>query len=1164
MLRVALLAGLLGTAAAFATPPGSSVRSGPPNYHPGAAITLTNRVAPLASVGLTSLTEAVPPDWTVGIISDGGSYQPAQRVIRWLWFDNLVRTVRFELIAPSNAAGPVSFSGTAAFDGELVPVTGLTNLSPAPPPTGTVARQLPAAYHPGESFAVSLTVTPEPGVALYGVEEQFPATWLVDFPGGGTLTAPGTIRWGPFVDPTPRVLTYTLTPPAGASALASFAGNGWFDATTVPTSGDASVPAAPLGGGTVTRSLPTHYTTGQAVPVGLAVAPDAGTLLQVIVESVPAGWTVANVSHGGIASGDGLSLYWGPFPDDTTRTLTYELVPPAAAQSNLSFAGTGWFDGLAAFTGGLTNLPWQAPPAGVVTRVLPPVARPGHALWITNEVAPDAAISTYALEEAVPAGWVVLDAGAGTYLPATHAVRWGPFFDATPRSLTWQVACPTNATGTVTFAGTAWFDSATVPIGGASNLLIAPPSQGVVVRAVPGYFQPGVAFIVTNHVSPDAGVGFFIVAETLPEGWGVTGISHGGFQQSAPNRVSWGPFSDDLARELTYTLLPPTNASGTLLFSGQAFFDATEVTIVGAASLAANSPPVLSALPDQTIRTDQPATFTFTATDAETASPDLVVTVSSANPALLPDQNLTLGWAGAARSLTVTPLADRDGDTTITLSASDGTFTTTGSFLLRLRIPPRLTQQPAARAIAKGGRAVFTVGAEGSAPLTYQWLRDGAALSGATGTSLSLSNVSLAQAGLYQARVANEVGAVTSVVAQLSVAAGLATVTGHLYYDANGNGQHDPGEPHLANVPVLVTDATNGVQTAITDPLGEWTAMVPPGVTVAQVDTHHASFLAQVPPYSVQTEGTDPTSLTVVAGEITFTDHDGFAGQFVDGYVFKDVPSAGGTVGRYDPGHDAPLPYLPVFFTNSEGGLIITVTDDDGYFQAFVPPGFTTVWVDQGSPNFPPGLVLTTDSFGEGGNPSTLSVPVGGTVRHNTGYIKASPTLAALASLTAHAEAGHVVVRWVMVTEMGVVGYDLQREAADGVWITVTAETVFAWNSVLGATYQVPDDGARARQTYRYQVIEYRESGEVILHGPQAVPVTGDPGVPVPITSVSREAGQLRLTWPAGDSPCLLERSPRLGPDADWTEVPLAAPDAASPCVPLADRAGFFRLFRLP
>ena len=56
----------------------------------------------------------------------------------------------------------------------------------------------------------------------------------------------------------------------------------------------------------------------------------------------------------------------------------------------------------------------------------------------------------------------------------------------------------------------------------------------------------------------------------------------------------------------------------------------------------------------------------------------------------------------------------------------------------------------------------FSVTAGGSPPLRYQWRWNGTNLAGASGTSLTLTNVGPFQAGNYDVVVTNDGGAVTS------------------------------------------------------------------------------------------------------------------------------------------------------------------------------------------------------------------------------------------------------------------------------------------------------------------------------------------------------------------------------------------------------------------
>jgi glucose/arabinose dehydrogenase len=84
--------------------------------------------------------------------------------------------------------------------------------------------------------------------------------------------------------------------------------------------------------------------------------------------------------------------------------------------------------------------------------------------------------------------------------------------------------------------------------------------------------------------------------------------------------------------------------------------------------------------------------------------------------------------------------------------------------------PPEIGLQPADQMVAIGQSATFTVGASGSAPLSYQWRRNGNAIAGATGASYTRTNIQLTDNGaLFTVRVSNAWGAEMSEAAQLTV-----------------------------------------------------------------------------------------------------------------------------------------------------------------------------------------------------------------------------------------------------------------------------------------------------------------------------------------------------------------------------------------------------------
>ena len=70
--------------------------------------------------------------------------------------------------------------------------------------------------------------------------------------------------------------------------------------------------------------------------------------------------------------------------------------------------------------------------------------------------------------------------------------------------------------------------------------------------------------------------------------------------------------------------------------------------------------------------------------------------------------------------------------------------------------------------VSANGTTTFTAGASGGA-LSYQWQFNGTNIAGATGSTLTLVNISLNQIGCYRVIVSNVAGTTTSACAQLTV-----------------------------------------------------------------------------------------------------------------------------------------------------------------------------------------------------------------------------------------------------------------------------------------------------------------------------------------------------------------------------------------------------------
>ena len=178
--------------------------------------------------------------------------------------------------------------------------------------------------------------------------------------------------------------------------------------------------------------------------------------------------TSSSPTAGGTVSGA------GTFPSGSSRTVT------ATANSGYTFAN--WTEAgavvsttasytftlagnrtlIANFTGG---------PGGFAIRQLPAGYSPGSKFTVTIIATPAANTSVYAIEDAAPVGWTVgVNNNGGSFDTQNGKVKFGPFFDATARTLIYELTPPADATGVHTFSGIGSTDGVESPIGGMTSI----------------------------------------------------------------------------------------------------------------------------------------------------------------------------------------------------------------------------------------------------------------------------------------------------------------------------------------------------------------------------------------------------------------------------------------------------------------------------------------------------------------------------------------------------------------------------------------------------------------------------------------------------------------------------------------------------------------------
>jgi hypothetical protein len=263
------------------------------------------------------------------------------------------------------------------------------------------------------------------------------------------------------------------------------------------------------------------------------------------------------------------------------------------------------------------------------------------------------------------------------------------------------------------------------------------------------------------------------VAPTItgqPVGQTVTAGQTAGFSVSATGTA---PLSYQWQKN-GVTIAGATSATYTTPATTPSDNGATFVVVVSNTAGSATSTPatltVNAAVVAPTI-TAQPAGQTVTA--GQTAS--FSATANGTAPLTYQWQKSGVNIAGATSASYTTPAtttSDNGATFRVVVSNTAGTVTSAAATLTvtAVAVAPTITAQPASQTVTAGQTASFLVAATGTAPLSYQWQKNGANITGATSASYTTPVTTTSDNGAtFAAVVSNTAGSVTSAAAVLTV-----------------------------------------------------------------------------------------------------------------------------------------------------------------------------------------------------------------------------------------------------------------------------------------------------------------------------------------------------------------------------------------------------------
>jgi len=180
------------------------------------------------------------------------------------------------------------------------------------------------------------------------------------------------------------------------------------------------------------------------------------------------------------------------------------------------------------------------------------------------------------------------------------------------------------------------------------------------------------------------------------------------------------------------------------------------------------APSIATQPSNQTVTAGQTATFTVVANG--TAPLTYQWQKNGANIA---------GATSASYTTSATTTSDSGSTFDVVVSNSAGTAASNSATLTVNAAPvaPTITTQPSNQTVTAGQTATFSVAASGTAPLSYQWNKNGAPISGASSSSYTTPTTTTSDNGaLFTVVLSNAIGSVTSNAATLNVNAVSATV----------------------------------------------------------------------------------------------------------------------------------------------------------------------------------------------------------------------------------------------------------------------------------------------------------------------------------------------------------------------------------------------------
>ncbi len=359
--------------------------------------------------------------------------------------------------------------------------------------------------------------------------------------------------------------------------------------------------------------------------------------------------------------------------------------------------------------------------------------------------------------------------GTATSTAATLTVNLVPSITTQPANVT--VTAPAAAAFSVVATGTAplsyqWRRNGSNIPGATSASYTLTPTAGsdsgaqfsVVVTNAVGTATSTAATLTVN-VTPSITTPPANLTVTAPSAAAFSVVAAG----TAPLSYQWRRNGSNIpgATSASYTLTPTAGSDSGAQFS---------VVVTNAVGTATSTAATLTVNVTPSITTP-PANLTVTAPSAAAFSVVAAGTAPLSYQWRRNGSNIP-GATSASYTLTPTSTGDSGAQFSVVVTNVAGTVTSAAATLTvnSAATPPSITTPPSNVIVTAPAPAAFSVVAAGTAPLSYQWRRNGSNIPGATGTSYTLTPTAVSDTGAqFDVVVTNAAGTVTSAAATLTV-----------------------------------------------------------------------------------------------------------------------------------------------------------------------------------------------------------------------------------------------------------------------------------------------------------------------------------------------------------------------------------------------------------